>query len=508
MTAGGSPPRPRVSSKPVTPSRSPVPLSAVAEAVPHAERRGDGAVPVLDVAFDARVTAPGCVFFCVPGAHVDGHRFAAAAADAGAVGLIVERWIDDVNLPQVRVPNVREAMGPMSAVVFGSPAGAMTMVGVTGTNGKTTVTYLLESVFAAAGLRPGVIGTTGARIDGRQLPLERTTPEAPDLHRSLARMRDAGVQAVAMEASSHALDQRRVGGVRFDVAAFTNLSQDHLDFHPSMEAYFEAKSRLFSTEHARRAIVNADDAWGRRLLRDAEVPTTSYGLADDADVRAADVTVTPDGAAFTVDGIALRSGLRGAFNVENCVCAFAVARALDLAPEAIVRGIGSVRTIPGRLEPVEAGQNFLVVVDYAHTPDSILTVLQAVRPLTSGRLIVVFGCGGDRDRDKRPRMGATATANADLTILTNDNPRSESPMDILGAIEVGAKEGRGDYEILPDRRAAITHAIAMARRGDAVVIAGKGHERTQEFADTTVVFDDRLVAREAILATGRGGDPE
>ena len=502
MTPLGPPLGPRVSSGPVVPSLPPVPLAAVVEAVPRAERRGEGAVSVLEAAFDSREVSPGCLFFCVPGEHVDGHRFAVDAAAAGAAALVVERWIDGVDRPQVRVPVVREAMGPMSAVVFGRPADAMTMVGVTGTNGKTTITYLLESVFTAAGLRPGVIGTTGARVDGAQVPLARTTPEAPDLHRLLAHMRAAGVTAVAMEASSHALDQHRVGGVRFDVAAFTNLSQDHLDYHPSMEAYFAAKARLFSPERAHIGVVNADDAWGRRLLDSPTVPTRSYGLDTDADLRARDLTVDRDGVGFRVDGAVVRSHLRGWFNISNCLGAFAVGRILGIHDRDITAGLEAVRAIPGRVELVEAGQNFLVVVDYAHTPDSILTVLQAARPLTTGRLIVVFGCGGDRDRDKRPRMGAAATANADLTIITSDNPRSEPPSDIIAAIEAGAKRGGGAYVVEPDRRAAIERAVGLAREGDVLVIAGKGHERYQELADAVLDFDDRVVAREAIAGAG------
>jgi UDP-N-acetylmuramoyl-L-alanyl-D-glutamate--2,6-diaminopimelate ligase len=374
------------------------------------------------------------------------------------------------------------------------------MTGITGTNGKTTTTYLLESIWRAAGVRPGVIGTTGARVDGEPVPLERTTPEAPDLHRLLARMREAGVAGVAMEVSSHALAQHRVGGVRFDVAAFTNLSQDHLDFHPSMEDYFAAKASLFTPGHTDRAVVNADDPWARRLLEAPAVPTITYGMEGDADVRATDVTSSPEGVAFAVDGVRFRSRLRGRFNVSNCLAAIAVVRELGIALDVAAEGLAAVSGVPGRVEPVEAGQDFLVVVGYAHTPDSIRSVLQAARPLASGRLIVVFGCGGDRDRAKRPLMGAAATAVADLTVLTSDNPRSEDPLAIIGDIEPGAREGGGAYRIEPDRRAAIGLAVGEAAAGDVVVIAGKGHEPYQELAGGTIAFDDREVAREALLA--------
>ena len=496
-------PRPgaRVSCDPVL-LLPPVPLASVLDAVPGAERRGDAVVG--DVIFDSREVIPGALFCCVPGAIEDGHAYAARAVAAGAAALLVERWLDDVAAPQVRVPSVREAMGPVAAVVFGHPAAALTMAGITGTNGKTTTTYLLESIWRAAGVRPGVIGTTGARVDGEPIPLARTTPEAPDLHRLLARMREADVGGVAMEVSSHALVQHRVGGVTFDVAAFTNLSQDHLDFHPSMEEYFAAKASLFTPGRAAHAVVNIDDAWGRRLLVDPALPTTTYGLDRAADVRAADVSSTVEGLTFTVDGVGFRSRLRGAFNVSNCLAAIAAARALGIELEVAAEGLAAVPGVPGRVEPIDAGQDFLVVVDYAHTPDSIRSVLQAARPLVSGRLIVVFGCGGDRDRAKRPLMGAVATSLADLTVLTSDNPRSEDPLAVIADIERGAREGGGDFVVEPDRRAAIGMAVERAARGDVVVIAGKGHEPYQEIEGDMIAFDDREVAREALGARGGG----
>jgi UDP-N-acetylmuramoyl-L-alanyl-D-glutamate--2,6-diaminopimelate ligase len=485
----------RVSSDPVL-LLPPVPLASAVDALPGVERRGDAIVD--DVVFDSREVSAGALFCCIPGAFADGHDFAPAAVEAGATALLVERWLDDVAVPQVRVPSVRAAMGPVAALVFARPADDLTMAGITGTNGKTTATYVLESIWRSAGLRPGVIGTTGARVDGEPVPLARTTPEAPDLHRLLARMRNAGVTGVALEVSSHALAQHRVGGVHFDVVAFTNLSQDHLDFHASMEAYFEAKASLFTPVYAGRAVVNVDDPWARRLLAAPRVPTTTYGVERDADVRATDVTSTVEGVSFTVDGVRFRSRLRGGFNVSNCLAAIAMARLLGIGLDVASEGVAAVPGVPGRVEPVEAGQDFLVVVDYAHTPDSIRSVLQAARPLASGRLIVVFGCGGDRDRDKRPLMGSTASAVADLTIITNDNPRSEDPLAIIADVERGARQGGGTYLVEPDRRAAIELAVDGARRGDVVVIAGKGHEPYQELADGSIPFDDREVAREAL----------
>jgi UDP-N-acetylmuramoyl-L-alanyl-D-glutamate--2,6-diaminopimelate ligase len=467
------------------------------DGLPEVETRGDPAVSVLDVVHDSRSVTPGALFCCVPGETADGHDFAGAALDSGAAGLLVERWVD-VAAAQARVPSVRATMGPVAARAFREPAAAMTMLGVTGTNGKTTITYLLEAIARRAGRRAGVVGTTGARIDEHPVPIERTTPEASDLHRLLARMRDAGVGVVAMEVSSHALEQHRVGGVVFDAVAFTNLSQDHLDYHASMERYFAAKAMLFDPQHARRGAVNADDAWARRLLEAPSIPTTSFGTTDDAELGATEIEVSPSGLSFHAGGLVVRSSLRGAFNVSNCLAAIALARSVELPDGAIVEGIGDVREVPGRVEPIDEGQEFLVVVDYAHTPDSILGVLQATRPLASGRLIVVFGCGGDRDRAKRPLMGKAATSAADLTIVTTDNPRSEDPLEIIAEIEPGAREGGGAYVVEPDRGAAIGLAVRRAVPGDAVVIAGKGHEVVQELADGPVAFDDRMVVREEL----------
>jgi UDP-N-acetylmuramoyl-L-alanyl-D-glutamate--2,6-diaminopimelate ligase len=345
-----------------------------------------------------------------------------------------------------------------------------------------------------------VIGTTGVRVGGRPVPLARTTPEAPDLHRLLADMAKRGVEAVAMEVSSHGLDQHRVGGARFAVAVFTNLSQDHLDYHPSMEEYFAAKARLFDAELSDRAVVNHDSAEGRRL--EGRLPTLTFGIDAGADVRAVDVETTADGIAFRVDGLEIRSSLRGLFNVENCLAALATARSLGIADGLAAEAIASVTGVPGRLDAVEAGQDFLVLVDYAHKPDSVEKVLRAARPLASGRVIVVLGCGGDRDRGKRPLMGRAATSNADLSVITSDNPRSEDPLAIIAAIERGAREGGGAFVVEPDRRAAIRIALAEAAAGDVVVIAGKGHEAYQELADRTIPFDDRDVAAEELRALG------
>lgn len=482
---------PTVSSGSVVPSFPTV--GDLATAVPRVVVFGDPGVGVRDVSYDSRDVVAGSIFFCVRGEEADGHAFAGAAVVSGALALVVERRVDGVDVPQLVVPSVRAAMGPMAAQVFGRPAQALTLVGITGTNGKTTSTYLMEAVFGAAGMTSGVIGTTGARIDGVPVPLPRTTPEAPDLQRLLARMRASGVRGVAMEISSHALAQHRVDGFAVDVAVFTNLSQDHLDYHRDMEQYFEAKASLFTPGRAAVGVVNIDDPYGRKLGDLATIPVITVGTAAaGADLVATDIRVDGEGVSFAVDGLSVRSALRGAFNVSNCLGVVAAARQLGIADDVITAGIAGLEGVPGRVEPVDEGQGFLVVVDYAHTPDSIQTVLRAVRPLVPGKLICVFGCGGDRDRAKRPLMGAAATAGADLTVITSDNPRSEDPLAIIRQIEEGAAGGNFVSEV--DRRAAIRLALRRAEAGDAVVIAGKGHEPYQEIDGLQVPFDDRAVA--------------
>jgi UDP-N-acetylmuramoyl-L-alanyl-D-glutamate--2,6-diaminopimelate ligase len=482
-------------------SPEPRPLQELLDRVPRAEIVGDARIPIAGISYRSQEVRPGWLFFCVPGIRVDGLRFAGDAAASGAAAVVAERWTPlPERVTQVVVPSVRVAMGPVAAAFYGRPAERLVVVGVTGTNGKTTTTYLLEEVFREAGVAPGVIGTTGIRVGGRFTGYDRTTPEAPDLHRLLADMRDGGIGAVAMEVSSHGLDQHRVGGMRFACAVFTNLSQDHLDYHGTLEAYFRAKATLFTPELADRVAINHDSPEGRSLLRE-DLPAITYGTDEGADLRAVDVTLHAGGLSFRVEGLEVRSSLRGAFNVHNCLAALGAARQVGIDDAAAVRGIGALTGVPGRMEPVEAGQPFQVLVDYAHTPDSLENVLRSARPLAGGnRVIAVFGCGGDRDRGKRPLMGAAATSLADLTLITSDNPRSEDAGAIIAEIEPGALEGGGAYRLEADRREAIRAALADARPGDVVVIAGKGHETGQEFADRTVPFDDRVVAREEIRA--------
>jgi UDP-N-acetylmuramoyl-L-alanyl-D-glutamate--2,6-diaminopimelate ligase len=481
---------------------SPRPLRDLLAPLPEVTVRGEADVSVADVGYRSDEARPGSLFFCVPGTRMDGHDFAPDAVRNGAAVLVVERWLEGVSATQVAVPTVRRAMGPVSAAFYGRPSSRMTLAGVTGTNGKTTTTYLLEGVFRRAGLPPGVVGTTGVRVNGRPIPFDRTTPEAPDLQRLLAGMEAEGVRAVAMEVSSHGLDQHRVDGTRFACSVFTNLTQDHLDYHGTLEAYWEAKARLFTAELSEAGVVNGDTDEGRRLVGWGDISVRTFGLGPGVDIRAEDVAVTPEGVSFRVGTMVVRSRLRAHFNVSNCLGAVAAALSLGVAEDDIVEGLASVTGVPGRLEAVEAGQPFAVLVDYAHTPDSVDNVLRAARRLTDGRVIVVFGCGGDRDRGKRPLMGKAATSLADLTVITSDNPRSEDPTAIVAEIEPGAREGGGRYLIEVDRRSAIRLALAEAAPGDVVVVAGKGHETGQQFADRTIPFDDRVVAAQELAALG------
>jgi UDP-N-acetylmuramoyl-L-alanyl-D-glutamate--2,6-diaminopimelate ligase len=423
---------------------------------------------IRDLAYDSRAVAPGSLFFCIRGANADGHDLAADAVAAGAVALVVERPLD-VNVPQIVVPDVRAAIGPAAARFFGDPSRELEVAAVTGTNGKTTTAFLLHSILDAAGRRPALLTNIERRIGGEARPTGLNTPEAIDLQRLFREMLDAGDRSCAMEATSMAGAKGRLVGTHFAALVFTNLTQDHLDFHGTMDAYFAAKRALFA--QAERAVVNVGDDWGRRLA--SELP----------DAR----TFTPDD---DLGGIDLK--LRGRFNRANALAAIGAARELGIGEDAIRAGVESVTGVPGRFESIEAGQPFAVIVDYAHTPDSLANVLDAARGLGPGKLTVVFGAGGDRDRDKRPLMGRIAAELADRAIVTTDNPRGEDPEAIAREV------AQGSLEIVLDRRAAIEEAIAAADGGDVVVIAGKGADTEMELADRCVPFDDRVVAREAL----------
>jgi UDP-N-acetylmuramoyl-L-alanyl-D-glutamate--2,6-diaminopimelate ligase len=440
---------------------------------------------VTDLAYDSRAVVQGALYFCVPGERADGHDFAADAVERGAVALVVERPLD-LSVPQLVVTSARAAMPVAADEFFERPTEELLLAGVTGTTGKTTTSFLLFSIFEAAGMHPGLIGTIESRVGGEARPAVRTTPEAVDLQRTFRAMLDAGDRSCAMEATSHGSELGRLERVRFRALAFTNLSQDHLDFHESMERYFEAKRRLF-TEHepAPAAAVNVGDEWGRRLADELRrldrAPVLTYGTSEDAELNSHPALE--------------RSRLRGSFNVENVLAAAAVSRLLGVPDEAVEEGVAGVIGVPGRFESVEEGQPFTVIVDYSHKPGALEAVLRTARGLTSGRLICVFGAGGDRDRGKRPLMGRVASDLADLVIVTSDNPRSEEPLAIIEEIVGGVV---GPAEVEPDRRTAIAKALAEAADGDVVVIAGKGAEQGQEFADRKIPFDDREVVREEL----------
>jgi UDP-N-acetylmuramoyl-L-alanyl-D-glutamate--2,6-diaminopimelate ligase len=467
------------------------------------------AVEIASLAYDSRRVVPGALFFCVNGFQTDGHHFAEQAIAAGAVALVVERPLG-LRVPEVLVGSVREAMGPVAVRFYDDPTSELRVVGITGTNGKTTVAYLVRALLEAGGERCGLLGTVKTVIGAAERPAARTTPEAIDIQGDFRTMLDEGDRACAMEVSSHALALKRTDGVRFAAAVFTNLTQDHLDFHATMEDYFQAKRLLFMpsdpSSQPRLCIVNLSDPYGRRLADELE-GTVSYAVDRDADYRADDIRIDLSRSHFSLftpmGEHKLTLPLPGRFNVANALAALATAHSLggdlDTLLAALERGV----RVPGRMEPVKEGQGFAVLVDYAHTPDSLANVLGAAREVGDGRVICVFGAGGDRDRGKRPQMGEAAARLADVTLVTSDNPRSEDPEAIIAEIMQGAAgvAGGAAVHVEVDRRAAIEQAVELARDGDVLVIAGKGHEQGQEFAGgVKIPFDDVTVAREALGA--------
>ena len=473
-------------------------LDALIRALAPSEVAGGRPVEIADLAYDTRRVSPDAVFFCVRGERVDGHDLAWEAIERGAAALVVERPLH-VDVPQLVVPSTREAMAVAADVFFGEPTRQLELAGVTGTNGKTTTAFLLRAMLEAAGRRPGLVGTIEWQVGGARRPAPFTTPEAIDLQRLFREMLDAGDRSAAVEASSHGAALRRLDRVRFDALVFTNLTQDHLDLHGTMEEYFAAKRRLFTGAAPPPAAVNVGDGWGRRLADDLadlhRAPLVTFALEGDAEVTPEGLVVGAEGSRFRAAGIEVETRLRGRFNAENALGAVAAGLLLDLDEDAIAEGIASVPGVPGRFEPIDEGQPFAVLVDYAHTPDSLATVVHAARDLAAGRVIVVFGAGGDRDRGKRPLMGKVAADLADVTIVTSDNPRSEEPLAIIEDV----LQGTGlDVEIDPDRRSAIARALSLAEAGDVVVIAGKGHEQGQDVNGVVSPFDDRDVARDAL----------
>ncbi len=466
-------------------------------------------VVVTGIAADSRLIRPGNLFIAVPGYATDGHSYIPDALAAGAAAVVYQSAEAEALLNQVtslRVDDTRRATAVIADRFYDHPSSKMDVIAVTGTNGKTTTVSLLEAVFRSAGHTAGTVGTLGATIDDRHIAGDRTTPDAIGLQSAFAQMVDAGVAYAAVEITSHALDLDRAHSTRFAAAVFTNLSQDHLDWHETMEAYFASKAVLF-TEYVRfspemKGIVNIDDPWGPRMARQAACEVLTYGIGSTADVSALDPVLSPLGTTFglsVLDATApVQTPLAGRHNIYNCLAAAAAAHAVGIEFDAIVNGLESVSRIDGRLERVERDCPFTVLVDYAHTPEALLNVLGAIRDLRPERIICVFGCGGDRDKTKRPKMGAIAADNADLVIVTSDNPRTEDADAIIADIMAGIE--RTDIVVEVDRRSAIAAAIEQARPGDVVLIAGKGHETYQEFVDHRIDFDDRTVAGEIIDA--------
>ncbi|MDD5482135.1 MAG: UDP-N-acetylmuramoyl-L-alanyl-D-glutamate--2,6-diaminopimelate ligase [Kiritimatiellae bacterium] len=470
---------------------------------------------IKGLAYDSRQVRPGYLFFALKGRSADGRIFIQDAVDRGAAAVVSEgaRFIGRGQAVMLQVADARRSMGRAARVFYRNPSAKLKIIGITGTNGKTTTAFMIMNVLDAAGLKAGLIGTVEYRIGARAIPATRTTPEAVDIQQMLDQMAAAECRSAVMEVSSHALDQKRTLGVDFDAAVFTNLTHDHLDYHESMEKYFQAKAVLFR-DYGRGAkkmasLINIDDPYGQQLARLPEIKESfiAYGLHDRAAVRAFNLKMTVQGSVFEVatpwGGARVSLCLPGRYNVSNALAAFSACGALGIKPDLTAEALHQTVFVPGRLEEIQTGAGFQVFVDYAHTEDALQNVLTALREISSGRLIVVFGCGGNRDVNKRPRMGAVAEQLADFAIVTSDNPRREEPGLIIGQILNGFKT-REKVEVLPDRAEAIARALSLAEKGDVVLIAGKGHENYQEFANTIIPFDDRQVVRE-YLKSFQGG---
>lgn len=467
------------------------------------ELRGDGQTQIESLSADSRKQTQAGLFFCFRGANFDAHDFAAQAAENGSVALVVERWLPEVRAAQVLVSDARAAMARIASAFYGHPQRRMRMVGVTGTKGKTTTTYLLKSICEQAGMKCGLIGTTGNMIGARMLDSKLTTPDPIELYDTLRTMADEGVQVVCMEVSAHALALRKLVGMSFEAAAYTNLSLDHLDFFGTMEHYRDAKRRLFADGLCQNAAFNADEETTPEVCADLNLPCMTFGISQNADLYARDIEISENGVFFTLNLRGLHSAdihlrMTGMFNVYNALAATALAMILGIDLDTIKRGLEAVRSVPGRIEMLELDTPYRMILDYSHSPDALDNILRTVRTFTRGRLIALFGCGGDRDRQKRPVMGRISGQLADLSILTSDNPRREDPMQILTAIEDGIRETDGKYVIIENRREAIRYAMQVAQEGDVIVLCGKGHETYQDIGGVKYPFDEKCVVRELL----------
>ncbi len=451
---------------------------------------------------DSRKVKDGSLFFCIRGLRVDAHEFAPGAVKAGAAALVVERELD-VDCPQLLVRDVREALSRIAAIFYGNPARELKLIGITGTKGKTTASYLTKAILETAGYKVGLIGTVCSMIGETQIPANLTTPDPIDFQSLLRRMADAGVEYVVMEVSAHALALRKLSGIRFDVAAFTNLSQDHFDFFGNFDNYLAAKMKLFTPEMCARAVYNADDERVAHAMKDVSIPAEGYAIRVPADIYAKNIDVGERGCSWLLTfnkrfRLEIDMHLSGVFNVYNGMTAAALCDSVGVSPEAIKAGLESVKNVPGRIELLDTETPYRVILDYAHSPDALENILTTVRQTARARVIALFGCGGDRDHEKRPLMGEIGGKLADFCVLTSDNPRSEDPFAILEAVEAGIRPTHGEYKVIENRREAIRYAMSIAEPGDVIVLAGKGHETYQEIKGVKYPFDEKVVVRELL----------
>ena len=473
-------------------------LSKLAGATRHRLVGGD--TEIADIVYDSRKVQPGDLFCCITGTFSDGHEYAPMAKELGAAALVVERKLD-IDLPQLIVPNTRIAMAEMAAAYYGYPSREMQMIGVTGTNGKTSTTYMLKAIAERMGKKVGLIGTIRNMIGDIIIDTERTTPESVDLQRILRQMKDEKVDVVIMEVSSHSLDQKRVHGIEYDVGEFTNLTQDHLDYHKTFENYFNAKKLLF--KQSRMAVINKDDPYANRMMEGLDIPVMTFGIREKADVTASEIDITTRGVQFDFNYKNITSRFNvpipGLFSVFNAIGAATVALSLGWNLDSIKYGLEHMMSVSGRLEPLPTGKNeFTVLLDYAHTPDALENVLKTVRGFATGRIVTLFGCGGDRDHAKRPIMGEIAGRFSDFAIVTSDNPRTENPMDIINSIVDGVKKSGCEYVVIENRREAIEYALKNARKNDVIILAGKGHENYQEINGGKHHFDEKEIVAEIL----------
>ena len=478
-------------------------LRKLTENMPYlVETKGDMETEILSVCSNSREKVEKGLFFCIPGARFDAHDFAPQAIANGNVALVVDHFVD-ADVPQVKVTNVRAAMSRMAAAFYGNPAQEMRFVGVTGTKGKTTTTYMIKSIVETAGLKCGLVGTTGNMIGEKRIASNYTTPDPIDLQRDLRQMADEGVQVVIMEVSAHAIDMFRLDGMVFEVGAYTNLSQDHLDYFGTMQKYFERKKEFFTRGMVKNAVLNVDEETSADILRDLTIPHLTFGIAAAADLFARDIEITEDGVSFDVKlqgmhALPINLRMTGMFNVYNAIAAASCAMVLGISHEDIKAGLEKIENVPGRIEMLPTGTPYRVILDYAHAPDALDNILKTCRTFTKGRLIALFGCGGDRDKGKRPIMGRIAGELADLCILTSDNPRTEDPMAILASIEEGIQETACPYVMIENRREAIRHALEIGKPGDVIALCGKGHETYQEINGVKHPFDEKIVVAELL----------